>query len=239
MTKLKVPSLQHLSRLYRPDPLRVTKELLKLLENGPTFSYEPLYEFTREMLIFKVPLEQILQAVELKVRREDVKKRYLDILPLIDSFFKGKRVAFTNPVSPRYFMVDKDLQVPFTPPMIYGEGGKLFLPWFIFWKLNPLHGENLSLFVTLVEETLKQDSDLEDAQFLIVDLSFDEEVGDRTLKVRASSDIQKLSDTRKREMLAIFAEGFRDARRLASLRVDRKRVGAESEMRDASQMLLI
>lgn len=37
MAKLKVPSLQHLARNWRDDPLRVKRLLVHLAQNSPTF----------------------------------------------------------------------------------------------------------------------------------------------------------------------------------------------------------
>ena len=96
--------------------------------------------------------------------------------------------------------------VPFQPPMIYGIGGQLHFPWFSFWRQNPLAKERLSLFVTLVDEILLDDPDLETARFQILDFSMRD--GKRELNVVDAEEIPRVSQERKKEMLAIFADGF-------------------------------
>lgn len=212
MAKVKVPSLQHLARLWRPDPLAIKRVLIGLAEHGPTFSYEPLYEVVRDMLVLRVPYEQILEGIERGVKREDVKARYLSILPLIRMHFENISASFVQQVSPRFYPVGRDLLVPFRPPLIYGAEGQIHFPWFSFWQSNPLASEQLSLFVTIVEEVLLQDSDLEDAKFSILDFSAPSPKEPRQLTVLDAKSIPRLSDERKTDMLSIFAEGFRYAK---------------------------
>ena len=64
----------------------------------------------------------------------------------------------------RHYPVGRGLMVPFEPPLVYGIGGQLYFPWFSFWRRNPLSDERLSLFVTLVDEVLLQDPDLDTAR---------------------------------------------------------------------------
>jgi hypothetical protein len=237
MTVLKVPSLQHMARLCRPEPAGVTRELIKLLENTPTFSYAVLYDYVRDMLVLGVSLEDIEKDIRTRVRRTDVREKYLDLLPLIARFFQQKTVAFSQGVVPRYYSIDKDLQVPFAPPLVIGVEGRLVLPWFVFWKINPLADENLSLFVTIVREILEQDSDLADSEFSIVDLSHDPDAGCRTLKIIHADEIAIVSEKRKSEMLGVFAEGYREARRLTALKGSAK--DRPVEIVDAAQMPLL
>lgn len=234
-SKLKVPSLQHLAKLCRPDSDQVTRALLALLDNSPTFSYEPLYRLIEDMVRWKTPCSQLEDAVKRGRYREDVRKRYLDILPLLSGFFESRSISFSSLVSPRYYSVDRDLLVPFTPPLLYGSSGALYLPWFMFWENNPLWGERLSLFVTLVSEILKEDSDLEDARLLIVDLSYDKMEQARTLKVTDANDIERLSSRKKKELLATFAVGFRNAQQKAAARQD---VPRTEEITDRDQLML-
>lgn len=98
--------------------------------------------------------------------------------------------------------------VPFEPPMIYGVGGQLYFPWFSFWRSNPIAKERLSLFVTLVEEVLLQDPDLETARFEILDFSCSAPKKPRTLTVIDARDVPRVGAARKTEMLEAFAEGY-------------------------------
>lgn len=189
------------------------------------------------MLVLKVPFERVQEDIRTRVKRAFVREKYLEVLPLVVEFFEKRNIAFSQKVVPRYYSIDKDLQIPFAPPLVIGVEGKLVLPWFVFWKDNPLAGENLSLFVTIVKEILEQDSDLADADFMIVDLSFDRNAGCRTMKVTDSREIPLLSEERKILMLKVFAEGFREAKRLSALQEQKKEHSIE--VVDAAQIPLL
>ena len=208
MGKLKVPSLQHLARIWHPDPQRVKRTLLALTKGGPTFSYEPLYLFVRDLLLFNTPYEQIVESVRRGVKRRDVRDNFLGLLPLIRDHFEGVSATFVQGVAPRFYSLSRGLMIPFNPPLIYGASGQIHFPWFSFWRSNPLAAERLSLFVTIVEEVLLQDSDLEDAKFTILDFSALSPGKPRELNVVDTSTIPRVSPERKAEMLSIFAEGY-------------------------------
>ena len=95
--------------------------------------------------------------------------------------------------------------------MVYGVGGQLYFPWFSFWRQNPLANERLSLFVTLVDEVLMQDPDLEAARFEILDFSSLTPKLPRRLTVIDTRDIPRVDDARKTEMLEAFSEGYSQA----------------------------
>ena len=209
--QLKVPSLQHMARIWRPDPEAIKKVLIRLATHGPTFSYAPLFKIVHEMLVFNTPYEVSLEAVK-RIPREDVRKNFLGIMPLINDYFSQVRPAYVHEVTPRLYSLSRDIQIPFAPPLMYGAGGEVIFPWLSFWKSNPLDGEALSLFVTIVEELILQDSDLEDARFKILDFSAEEVPGPRKLRVIPASEIPRVSSERKAEMLLVFADGFRLAR---------------------------
>lgn len=222
MAKLKVPSLQHLARLSSPDPVRVQRELVRLVKNAPNFSYEPLYKILRQRVSWNISWAQLQESIRLSSYSAQIKARYLDILPLLKSYVDSRDFEFMNTIVPRHYYVSRDLQVPFAPPMICGKSSKLIFPWFIFWKDNPLKDERLSLFATLVQEILNQDSDLEEAEVEIVDLSYNKEHKSRILDVVQMSAIPCLAESRKVELLATFATGFAAAKaELASIPSDR------------------
>jgi hypothetical protein len=64
------------------------------------------------------------------------------------------------------------------------------------------------LFVTIVEEVLLSDPDLESAVFQILDFSAPEGGKPRELRIIDAKDVPRVSDTKKREMLDLFAEGY-------------------------------
>ncbi|MEZ0472666.1 hypothetical protein [Luteimonas salinilitoris] len=212
MRKLKVPSLQHLARTWHEDPKRITREFVALAKGGPTFSYEPLFESVRDLLVFSIPYLQIVEGVKRGVKRQDVRDNFLGLLPLIKDHFDGVSANFVHDVAPRFYSVGRDLMIPFNPPLIYGANDQIYFPWFSFWRSNPLSGERLSLFVSIVEEVLLQDSDLEDAKFSILDFSAPAARLPRELTVVDTSSIPRVSESRKAEMLSVFADGFIAAR---------------------------
>jgi len=207
MAKLKVPTLQHLARCWRENPFQVQKGLVNLVLNPPTFNYNPLYGAVRDLLVLGVPYEQVEKGIQ-RIARDGVRKILLEVLPLIRDHFSGVEADFVQGVARRYYPAGRGLMIPFDPPLIFGVGGKIYFPWFSFWRGNPLKDEKLSLFVTLVEEMLLQDPDLESAEFQILDFSAPGPKHNRALKVIDAALIPRVTEERKREMLEIFAEGY-------------------------------
>lgn len=208
MAELRVPSLQHLARNWHSDPKRISKELVRLALNPPTFSYNPLYGAVRDLLVLRVSYDQVVEGIKRGVKRKSVQDILLDVLPLIRDHFDGVAPDFVQQIERRYYPVGRGLMVPFEPPLVYGLGGQLYFPWFSFWRSNPLADERLSLFVTLVDELLLQDPDLESARFDILDFSAPKAKAPRELIVIDSRDIERVSDARKVDMLEGFVKGF-------------------------------
>lgn len=209
MAKLRVPSLQHLARNWRNEPHSIKRLLVELAENSPIFSYSPLFGAVRDMLVFRQPYEQIEEGLRRGIKRAEVRQNLLGVLPLIRDHFKGVNPTFVQSVDRRFYPVGRDLMVPFDPPLIYGDGGQIQFPWFMFWRSNPLVGERLSLFVSLVEDVLLQDPDLEDVNFTILDFSSPSPKQPRALEVIDAKEVPRVSDKAKVEMLSTFAEGYR------------------------------
>lgn len=113
-----------------------------------------------------------------------------------------------NRVAGRHYSVGRSLMVPFRPPMIYGHGGQIHFPWFSFWRSNPLQQEGLSLFVSIVEDILRADPDLENVNFTILDFSSPKPKKPRLLKVIDVRDVPRISKDRLNEMLQVFVEGY-------------------------------
>lgn len=236
MGKLKVPSLQHMARIWRPDSDAIKKVLVRLTTNGPTFSYAPLFKIVHGMLVFGTPYEQSLEAVQ-RIKRDDVRENFLGLLPLIREHFANVSPTFVHEVNPRVYSVSRDIQIPFAPPLIYGGAGTVVLPWMSFWRVNPLKDESLSLFVTIVEELVLQDSDLEESDFQILDFSAPGAKMPRELSVLSASKIPRVEQARKVEMLEVFAEGYRKAK-MHLANVASERVEPVAEDREEDQMSL-
>ncbi|MBN8948945.1 MAG: hypothetical protein J0H94_21140 [Rhizobiales bacterium] len=208
MAELRVPSVQHLARNWRDEPAAIARLLVRLALNPPRFNYNPLYLAVRDLLVLRVPYEQVAEGIRRKVKNEKVRNNLLSVLPLIRDHFAGVSPDFYQTIDKRYYPVGRGLMVPFEPPMIYGVGGQLYFPWFSFWRRNPLARERLSLFVTLVDEVLMQDPDLETARFEILDFSCPGPKAPRTLTVLDARDIPRMDEARKTQMLEAFAEGY-------------------------------
>jgi hypothetical protein len=207
MPDLRVPSIQHLARNWRDDPIVIAGLLVRLVQKPPRFNYNPLYLALRDLLVLGVPYEQVVEGIR-RIKQESVRNNLLGVLPLIREYFAGISPDFYQAVDRRYYPVGRGLMVPFDPPMIYGIGGQLYFPWFSFWRQNPLIKERLSLFVTLVDEVLFQDPDLETARFEILDFSCPGRDAPRSLTVIDAREIPRVEDARKTVMLEIFAEGY-------------------------------
>jgi hypothetical protein len=206
MSKLdKPPSLQHLALFYNNDPQVIKKSLLTLAKNKPTFTYAPLYNCIRDMMLFGQSYEAIRKAIG-QMARKDVAAKYLEILPFAYQHFSNIKPQFVQAVAPRFYPVGKNLLVPFSPPFIYNTKGTLTLPWLSFWKSLKLSGENLGLFVSVIEDIQSQDPDLEEARFQIVEFTANNKV--RELNIIEYDDMPKISAERRVTMLNTFAEGF-------------------------------
>jgi hypothetical protein len=211
VAKLKVPSVQHLARNWQSTPERTCKKLVTLATNPPTFNYNALFFAARDMLVFKQPYDEIVEGIKRAVKRADVRENLLGVLPLIRDHFAEVSPDFVQSIDRRYYSIGRGLRVPFDPPLLYGVGGQLTFPWFSFWRQNPLAKERLSLFVTLVDDLLADDPDLGEAKFQILDFSVPKVKGrepDRELRIIDASDIPRVNDSTKVEMLRIFAEGY-------------------------------
>ncbi len=212
MAKLKVPTLQHLARNWKNDSGMISRDLVRLVRNPPTFNYNSLYSAAFDLLHLKQPLDEVVRGIEAKEKRQQVRKNLLEIVPLINDHFEKISPDFVNRVTSRQYTFGKDFAVPFTPPLIYGVGGQLHFPWFSFWRTNPLNNENLSLFTTLVREVLDDDPDLEGIKFEILDFSAPSPQEKRKLTVRNADTVPAISHVRKVEMLETFVDGYNRAK---------------------------
>lgn len=216
MSKLKVPSVQHLARNWRNTPERTCRKLVALVENPPIFNYNALFAAVRDMLVFNQPYDEILEGIRRGIKRADVRENLLGVLPLIRDHFASVAPDFVQGIDRRYYSIGRGLMVPFDPPLLYGTGGKLTFPWFSFWRSNPLADARLSLFVTLVDELLADDPDLAAADFQILDFSVPKvktaKTGQpkppRQLHIIDARDIPRVSEPTKLDMLTVFAEGY-------------------------------
>lgn len=212
MAKLKVPSALHLARLWRPDEVAVKKALIALTNSAPPFSYAQLMGMLRSMLAVKSDLGEMEYLISTRVRLGLARKSYLEIAPLLEQYFGNLNPTFVHEVSPRTYPLSRSLRVPFEPPMIYGARGKVHLPLFVFWRNNPLTGDQAALLASMIRELVSQDPDLDLASTSILDFSIPKGAAERALRETSLFEVPAISNSRRDEMLAIFAAGYELAR---------------------------
>ena len=168
MKQLKVPSIQHLARMSADDPEMVRKGLVRLFDNPPRSSYRLIEQLMPDLLLFDQPLEDLERAVRMKERRPYFQDDFIEILHLCAEHFDGVKPDYVDAVTTRFYSAGRGLMIPFRPPVFWGLAGETALPWFSYWKRNPLSGTKLSLFVTLVRDILSEDPDLDEARLDLV-----------------------------------------------------------------------
>lgn len=208
MRQLKVPSIQHLARMSGDDPEVVRKGLIYLFDNPPRSSYRVVERLMPDLLLFNQPLAELEKAVRRGERRPNFQEDFIEILRLARDHFEGIRADYVDAVTTRFYSAGRDLMIPFRPPVFFGQNGATALPWFSYWKRNPLNGTKLSLFVTVVRDILSEDPDLEDTRLDLLDFSAPSGSNERDLAVANMVDVPLLTAVETRERLEIFAEGF-------------------------------
>lgn len=237
--KLKPPSLQHVARFYRPTADGVKKEFLKLARAHPPFSYEDLYKLAWDMAKGLQTYEAVHKAAS-EIKLEVKRNSYLRALRPCSVFFDELKHGYAIPIGSRSYSIGRGIQVPFCPPMLCGTAKGIVLPWLIFWTDNPLTGLQLQLFVSMVEDILKGEPDLDSAQLLIVDMSDAAIKKDGRPMLTSSADVPKLPASQMVSMLSTVVEGFELAKEELKSVVDRpvKResvrdsVSSEDEQKD-------
>lgn len=212
MPRLKVPSLQHLARNWHQNPDVIKNRLIRLVRKPPTFNYESIFSAVEDLLLLRLPYEQVIEGIRRGTRRADVRDNLLGLLPLVRDYFLDVAPDFYQSIARRYYPAGRGILVPFDSPLIYGVSGTIHFPWFSFWRRNPLASKRLSLFVSLVDEVLLQDPDLENAKFVILDFSASAPKQPRQLHIVDAARIPRLNKESLAEMLSIFAKGYRQAK---------------------------
>jgi hypothetical protein len=77
MASLRIPSVQHLARNWRDDPQVIANQLVQLAQNPPQFNYNALYSATRDLLLLRVPYEQVVEGTRRSVKRVSVRDNLL------------------------------------------------------------------------------------------------------------------------------------------------------------------
>lgn len=210
MGKVKIPTIQHVAGIWEPDPSRIAKKLLYLANNSPPFSYANLYRLVADLMSRGVPYEQIVAAAS-GIKLSIARKNYLDILPLVRDYAASAGRVIVNDVTPRPYVIGRDLRISVNPPFMYFRDEEAHLPWFVFWKTNLFNEIRLKLFVTMLREVFKQDPDIDDASLHLVICSAPPLATERILQVLDTSAMPSLSRLERDEMLGIFTAGYAQA----------------------------
>jgi hypothetical protein len=211
MSKLKLPSLLQVARNWKETPQEISQRLVALAKHPPQFSYRCLHVVAREIVILDTSYEQLLEYIRRSERRPRYQRTLLEVLPLLCSHLKGLEPDYFQDVSARDYGLAPDIQIPFAPPFIYGFGGQIYVPIFSFWRSNPIGGAPLSLLVSLAEDILLNDADLENAHLQIFDFSKPNGEDERRLRIIDARDVPRLDHREKCSMLEVFADGYRIA----------------------------
>jgi hypothetical protein len=210
---LRVPSLQQVIKNLNDKPKLVQRALVRTALNPPRISYRLLNKATQDRVCWNVPLAQIQDVIRKAENRPPLRENLLKLLSLIDGHFDS--IAPDYPpieVECRYYQIAPDIKILFQPPICYGIGGQLYLPYFNFWRRSPLKGKRLSVFMTILDDIRKQEPDIETARMPILDFSIPPEEEERKLAVINENDVERVAPSELQHWMQIFAEGYRAAR---------------------------
>jgi hypothetical protein len=191
----------------------VCRDLVRTALNPPRISYRVLHRATQDRVCFGVSLEQIEAGIRRVEKRPGHLKNLLEIIGLIDEHFGTLEPDFPPiEVECRHYRIAPDIIIPFQPPLCYGIGGQLYLPYPNYWRNNPLRGKRLAVFMTIVDEIREQEPDLEKARVHILNYGIPQGESERRLIVVDEVDIPRVTRDELSGALQIFADGYRAAR---------------------------
>jgi hypothetical protein len=169
---LRVPSLQQVMKNLYDRPDMVQRALVRTALNRPRTSYKSLHKATQDRVCLNVPLDQIEIGIRRVEKRPEYLENLIELLKLIDRHFDSIVPDYPPiEVECRYYKIAPDINIPFQPPICYGIGGQLYLPYFNFWRNNPLKAKRLSVFMTIIDALREQEPDIETAIVNILDFS--------------------------------------------------------------------
>lgn len=206
------PALQHLARVTKPTAAEVKKALIDGFLKRAQFSYSLLSDLVRTSMTAAssgITLSESALTAAIKKRQPNAKyqKILLEVVPLLHSYFSTIAPKYILDVDARKYLIN-DLAIPFKPPFAFESQQQIIIPWFIFWKSNPLTRTQISLLATLIFEIIAEDPDFKDAKVLIFDFSEKAPGIGRSLIVTDAATIDRLSDQDRDNLLETFMEGF-------------------------------
>lgn len=222
----KFPAASNAVRLYDDDPLVVCKKALALARGRPNWSYFDLIRIVQQSFPLRQDLQSLIASVRGGVKREDVRKRYLSVLPHLYSYVEGMQPTYVQKLlQPLSYAAGRDLFIPVDPTFVIGTQSGPVVPWISFWQSNPLSPLQMALLCSIIRDRAEQQPDLEDAELVFVDLSIPKQRQTREVRATRIRDVTRLHQNDISRMLATLNEGLRLAE--IELRVDPKRTQQE------------
>lgn len=210
--KVRIPSLQQVIKNLFDEARLVEKALIKNALHPPRISYKVLHRAAQDRVCLDVPLSQIETGIRAIEKRPAHLANLLSILKLLDQHFATIHPDFPPiEVECRYYRIAPDITIPFQPPLCYGIGGQLYVPYFDFWRKSPLTGKRLSVFMTILDAIRAQEPDLKHAIVPILRFAIPPNGDKRNLLIIDERDVERVSQDELKRWLQIFAEGYRAA----------------------------
>ena len=229
---VKVPSLQQVIKNLYDKPDMVRRALLRTHDNPPRISYRMLHRATQDRVCLDVPLAQIEAGIRKAEKRLKHADNLIAIMRLLDGHFGNLHPDFPPiDVECGHYPIAPDIRIPFQPPICYGIGGQTYIPYLNFWRISPLKGKRLSVFMTIIDDIRRQDPGIEKAIIPILDCSIPDGETERRLVVRDEADIVRVTPDELNYLLQIFADGYRGACAELASRKPEKRQERDAEDR--------
>lgn len=206
---VKVPTVVHLSRVWRDSPDGVKRALISLSKSSPPFSYDDLFKYIRNMLVLKKYREFLLNQISQKTKGDLKRVSFSSVAPLLFDYLGRYDDYNALDVMDKSFGFSSELRAEFKPKVTLMTGSDGVLPQFIFWKTNPLTIQQKSLMLTMIDLVMQGEPDLEDLRLELVDFSAAKGAAGRRLTVSSGNEIPRCTSSELTEMLEIFAEGYR------------------------------
>lgn len=235
--RIRIPSLQQVIKNLFDEARLVEKALIGNALHPPRISYKVLHRATQDRVCLDVPLSQIEVGIRAVEKRPSHLANLLSILKLLDRHFATIHPDFPPiEVECRYYRFAPDITIPFQPPLCYGIGGQLYVPYFDFWRKSPLTGKRLSVFMTILDAIRAQEPDLKHAIVPILRFAIPPNEDERKLLIVDERDIERVSQDELKRWLQTFAEGYRAAQsQLAKAAADEQSTREQSSPADPGQ----
>lgn len=223
--------------IYRGDPARTAKAIVRFAKGQPPFNYQPGYRAIKDRIELGISLEAALLVASKRIAPAGL----IQNRELVQAFFEHdaeRRYSASNPIGfdLEYFRVSRDVLVPVAPLSIIREKGR-FVPIFVCgWTSNPLLLIQRRLLVTVYEDAFLSLTDYQSspAEILFFPRSDEEEDGTggrlRKPEIWRRGDYELLTKSELDECLEVFVLA-RDAARQSLLGdVEALRNKAKAEM---------